>query len=131
MECTWVAYDQPSQHSSVIVARAAATRTIMWFPQPMADARALERLPECLDGVDVALIDATDEILAPRRSTSAGSIGVTRVLDTGSGRPWTRSLVGRAHHVIAPEKYVLKATGHAAEQAVAELCRDSRRRCSE
>ena len=27
----------------------------------------------------------------------------------------------RAHHVIAPEKYVLKETGHPAEQAIAEL----------
>ena len=40
---------------------------------------------------------------------------------TGSGRPWTGSLLGRVDHVIAPEKYALKATGHPAESAALEL----------
>ena len=62
--CTWVTYDQTSQHSTVIVARDHATRTIIWLPQPMADARMLARLPEFLDGVDVALVDSTDAVLA-------------------------------------------------------------------
>jgi sugar/nucleoside kinase (ribokinase family) len=121
VECTWVACDQPSQHSAVIVARADATRTIVWLPQPMADARALERLPEFLDGADVALLDSTDQVLATAALDECERRGVVTVLDTGSGRPWTRSLVDRAHHVIAPEKYVLKETGQPVEQAIAEL----------
>jgi sugar/nucleoside kinase (ribokinase family) len=121
VECTWVAYDGPSQHSAVIAARADATRTIIWLPQPMADARALERLPEFLEGADVALLDSTDEALAGAALDECERRGVVTVLDTGSGRPWTRSLVDRAHHVIAPEKYVLKETGHAAERAISEL----------
>jgi sugar/nucleoside kinase (ribokinase family) len=125
VECTWVAYDQPSQHSAVIVARADATRAIVWLPQPMADARALERLPEFLEGADVALVDSTDQALATAALDECERRGIASVLDTGSGRPWTRSLVDRAHHVIAPEKYVLKETGHAAEQAIAELWGES------
>jgi sugar/nucleoside kinase (ribokinase family) len=121
VECTWVVYDGPSQHSAVIAARADATRTIIWLPQPMADARALERLPEFLEGADVALLDSTDEALASAALDECERRGIVTVLDTGSGRPWTRSLVDRAHHVVAPEKYVLQETGHAAEQAIAEL----------
>ncbi len=120
VECTWVAYDQPSQHSAVIVARAEATRTIIWLPQPMADERMTRRLPEFLDGVDVALLDATDGVLANAALDECRRRGVTTVLDTGSGRPWTEGLMGRSDHVIAPEKYVLKLTGHPAERAAAE-----------
>jgi sugar/nucleoside kinase (ribokinase family) len=126
VECTWVAYDQPSQHSAVIVARGNATRTIIWLPQPMADARMIERLPEFLEGVDVALLDSTDEALATAALDECEKWGVTTVIDTGSGRPWTGSLLDRADHVIAPEKYVLKETGHPAEQAAVELWGDSR-----
>jgi sugar/nucleoside kinase (ribokinase family) len=121
VECTWVAYDQPSQHSAVIVARGDATRVIVWLPQPMADARTLGRLPEFLAGADVALLDSTDEALATAALDECERRGIATVLDTGSGRPWTRRLVDRAQHVIAPEKYVLKETGHRAEQAIAEL----------
>jgi len=124
VECTWIAYDQPSQHSAVIVARADATRTIVWLPQPMADTRALERLPGFLDGADVALLDSTDGTLAAAALDVCERRGITTVLDTGSGRPWTRSLAGRAHHVIAPEKYVVKETGLAAEQAIPQLWSD-------
>ena len=125
VDCTWVAYDQPSQHSAVILARGDATRTIIWLPQPMADARMIERLPEFLDGVDVALLDSTDEALATAALDECEKRGVTTVVDTGSGRPWTGSLLGRADHVIAPEKYVLKETGHPAERAAVELWGDS------
>jgi sugar/nucleoside kinase (ribokinase family) len=125
VECTWVTYDQPSQHSAVILARGDATRTIIWLPQPMADARMIERLPEFLDGVDVALLDSTDEALATAALDECVKRGITTVLDTGSGRPWTGSLLGRADHVIAPEKYVLKETGHPAERAAVELWGDS------
>jgi sugar/nucleoside kinase (ribokinase family) len=125
VECTWVAYDQPSQHSAVILARGDATRTIIWLPQPMADARMIERLPEFLEGVDVALLDATDEALVTAALDECEKKGVTTVIDTGSGRPWTRRLLGRVDHVIAPEKYVLKETGYPAERAAAELWGDS------
>ena len=121
VDCTWVAYDQPSQHSAVILARRDATRTIIWLPQPMADARMVERLPEFLEGVDVALLDSTDEALATAALDECERRGVTTVMDTGSGRPWTGSLLGRVDHVIAPEKYALKATGHPAESAALEL----------
>jgi sugar/nucleoside kinase (ribokinase family) len=121
VECTWVAYDQPSQHSAVILARRDATRTIVWLPQPMADERMIERLPEFLEGVDVALLDCTDEALATAALDECARRGVTTVVDTGSGRPWTASLLGRADHVIAPEKYVLGETGHPAERAALEL----------
>ena len=125
VECTWVAYDQPSQHSAVIVAREDATRTIIWLPQPMADARMIEQLPEFLEGVDVALLDATDEGLATAALDECEKRGITTVIDTGSGRPWTASLLGRVDHVIAPETYVLKETGHPAERAAVELWGDS------
>jgi sugar/nucleoside kinase (ribokinase family) len=121
VECTWVAYDQPSQHSAVILARGAATRTIVWLPQPMADARVIERLPRFLEGVDVALLDCTDEALATAALDECEKRGVTTVVDTGSGRPWTARLLGRADHVIAPEKYALRETGHPAELAALEL----------
>ena len=121
VECTWVTYDQPSQHSAVILARGDATRTIIWLPQPMADARMIARLPEFLEGVDVALLDATDETLATAALDECEKRGVTSVLDTGSGRPWTASLLGRVDHVIAPEKFARKETGHAAERAAVEL----------
>jgi sugar/nucleoside kinase (ribokinase family) len=126
VECTWVAYDQPSQHSAVVVARRDATRTIIWLPQPMADARMVERLPEFLEGADVALVDSTDGVLAGAALDECERRGIVSVLDTGSGRPWTRELARRADHVIAPEKYVLKETGLPAEEAGAELWRDSR-----
>jgi sugar/nucleoside kinase (ribokinase family) len=121
IDCTWVAYDQPSQHSAVIVARGDATRTIVWLPQPMADARMIEQLPEFLEGVDVALLDATDGTLASAALDECASRGITTVLDTGSGRPWTATLLSRADHVIAPEKFVLKETGHPAERAAVRL----------
>jgi sugar/nucleoside kinase (ribokinase family) len=125
VECTWVACDQPSQHSAVILARGAATRTIIWLPQPMADARIVERLPDFLDGVDVALLDSTDATLASAALDECVKRGVTTVIDTGSGRPWTGNLLGRVDHVIAPEKYVVKETGHPAESAAVELWGDS------
>ena len=121
VDCTWVAYDQPSQHSAVIVARGDATRSIIWLPQPMADERAVELLPEFLDGVDVVMLDATDEVLVTAALDECERRGLTTVLDTGSGRPWTRSLLGRVDHVIAPEAFVLKETGHSGEQAAVEL----------
>jgi sugar/nucleoside kinase (ribokinase family) len=121
VDCTWVPYDQPSQHSAVIIARRDATRTIIWLPQPMADARMIERLPEFLEGVDVALLDSTDGALATAALDECERRGVTTVLDTGSGRPWTRRLLGQVDHVIAPEKYVLKETGYPAERAAVEL----------
>jgi len=125
VECTWVAYDQPSQHSAVIVARGDATRTIIWLPQPLADARMIEQLPGFLEGVDVALLDATDEGLATAALDECEKRGITTVMDTGSGRPWTRGLLGRVDHVIAPEKYVLKETGYLAEEAAVRLWGDS------
>ena len=127
VESTWVAYDQPSQHSAVIVARGDATRTIIWLPQPMADARMIEQLPDFLDGVDVALLDATDAGLASAALDECERRGITTVIDTGSGRPWTASLLGRADHVIAPETYVLKESGHPAERAAVELWGDQGR----
>lgn len=117
VDCTWVAYEQPSQHSAVILARSDATRTIIWLPQPLADARALEQLPSVLDGADVALLDCTDEVLASAALDECRRRGVTTVLDTGSGRPWTRSLLDRADHVIAPEKFIVRETGRGAEAA--------------
>ncbi len=125
VDCTWVANDQPSQHSAVILARGEATRTIIWLPQPMADARMVAELPRFLEGVDVALLDVTDETLATAALDECEKRGVTTVIDTGSGRPWTRGLLGRADHVIAAETYVLKETGHSAERAAAELWGDS------
>lgn len=125
IECTWVTYDQPSQHSAVIVARREATRTIVWLPQPRADAHAMERLPEFLDGVDVALLDATDEALTTAALRECRRRDVTTVLDTGSGRPWTRGLLSLTDHVIAPEKFVLKEWGLPAERAVVESRSDS------
>ena len=125
VDCTWVTYDQPSQHSAVILARGDATRTIIWLPQPMADARLIERLPDFLEGVDVALLDSTDQALAEAALDECERRGVTTVIDTGSGRPWTARLLGRVDHVIAPEKYVLKVTGHPAERAALELWGDS------
>jgi sugar/nucleoside kinase (ribokinase family) len=119
--CTWVAYDQPSQHSAVIVARRDAIRTIIWLPQPTADARMIQELPEFLEGVDVALLDSTDEGLTTAALNECERGGTTTVIDTGSGRPWTRRLLGRVDHVIAPERYVLKETGHSAERAATEL----------
>jgi len=125
VDCTWVAYEQPSQHSAVIVAREDATRAIVWLPQPMADARMVGRLPHFLEGVDVALLDATDEVLATAALGECAKRGITTVIDTGSGRPWTRSLLGRVDHVIAPETYVLTETGHSAERAAVELWGES------
>jgi len=125
VDCTWVAYDQPSQHSAVIVARGDATRSIIWLPQPMADERAVELLPGFLDGVDVVMLDATDEVLATAALDECERRGLTTVLDTGSGRPWTRGLLSRVDHVIAPEAYVLKETGHSGEQAAVELWGDA------
>ena len=121
VDCTWVEYDAPSQHSAVLLARRDATRTIVWLPQPMADARMLERLPAFLDGADVALLDVTDEALASAALDECLRQGVTTVVDTGSGRPWTASLLGRGDHVIAPEKYARGQTGLPAEQAAVAL----------
>ena len=125
VDCTWVVYDQPSQHSAVIVARGDATRTIIWLPQPMADERMIEQLPDFLEGVDVALLDSTDETLVAAALDECEKRGVTTVIDTGSGRPWTGRLLGRVDHVIAPEKYVLKETGYPAERAAVKLWGDS------
>ena len=125
VECAWVAYDQPSQHSAVLLARRGGTRTIIWLPQPMADALMVERLPEFLEDVDVALLDATDGTLASAALDECERRGVTTVIDTGSGRPWTRSLLGRGDHVIAPEGFARRETGHSAEQAALELWGES------
>ncbi len=121
VECTWIVYGQPSQHSTVILARADATRTIIWLPQPMADTRATAHLPEFLAGADVALLDATDATLAAATLDECERRRIPTVLDTGSGRPWTRTLVERADHVIAPEVYVCRETGLPADQAAREL----------
>jgi sugar/nucleoside kinase (ribokinase family) len=109
----------------VIIAREDATRTIVWLPQPMADARALEPLPAFLEGVDVALLDATDEALATAALDECETRGITTVIDTGSGRPWTRGLLGRVDHVIAPEKYVVRETGLPADEAASALWGDA------
>jgi sugar/nucleoside kinase (ribokinase family) len=82
-------------------------------------------LPGFLEGVDVALLDATDEALATAALDECEKRGVTTVVDTGSGRPWTRGLLGRVDHVIAPEKYVVKEAGYPAERAAVELRGDS------
>ena len=97
VECTWVAYEQPSQHSAVIVARAGATRTIVWLPQPMADARMIAHLPDFLEGVDVALLDSTDEGLTEAALAECERKGVTTVIDTGPvghgrGECWAGSI---------------------------------------
>jgi len=123
--CTWAVYERPSQHSAVILAKAHATRTIIWLPQPMADERMVSLLPEVLAGADVALLDATDEALVRAALDECERRGVTTVLDTGSGRPWTPSLLGRSDHVIAPEKFVRRLTASAPEQAAVELWADS------
>jgi sugar/nucleoside kinase (ribokinase family) len=125
VDCTWVAYDQPSQHSAVVLARGDATRTIIWLPQPMADARMIGQLPGFLEGVDVALLDSTDEALTTAALDECEKRGVTTVIDTGSGRPWTESLLGRVDHVIAPEKYALKVTAQPAARAAVDLWGDS------
>jgi sugar/nucleoside kinase (ribokinase family) len=121
VECTWAVYDQPSQHSAVILARGEGTRTIIWLPQPFADARMIALLPDFLEGVDVALLDVTDEALATAALDECEKRGVTTVIDSGSGRPWTGSLLGRADHVIAPETYARKVTQHPVEEATVEL----------
>jgi sugar/nucleoside kinase (ribokinase family) len=126
VDCTWIPYDQPSQHSTVILGRSEATRTIVWLPQPMTDERATERLPAFLDGADVALVDCTDGTLASAALDECGRRGIATVLDTGSGRPWTRGLLGRADHVVAPETFARKETGLPPEQAALELWRESR-----
>ncbi len=125
VDCAWVVYDQPSQHSAVLLAREGATRTIVWLPQPMADERMVQQLPEFLEGVDVALLDATDGALASAALDECERRGVTTVIDTGSGRPWTRSLLGRVDHVIAPEGFARRETGRSAEQAALELWGES------
>jgi sugar/nucleoside kinase (ribokinase family) len=81
----------------------------------------IEQLPAFLEGVDVALLDATDEGLASAALDECERRGITTVIDTGSGRPWTRGLLSRADHVIAPEEYVLQETGYPAERAAVEL----------
>ena len=121
VECTWVVYDQPSQHSAVMVVPGDATRTIIWLPQPMADARMIARLPEVLEGVDVAMLDATDEGLARAALDECDKRGITTVVDSGSGRPWTAGLLGRGDHVIAPEKFAVNESGLPAEQAALAL----------
>lgn len=122
---TLITYDQPSQHSAVIVAREEATRTIVWLPQPRADERTFERLPEILDGADVALLDATDGKLAEAALDECERRGITTIIDTGSGRPWTRGLLRRVDHVIAPETFVRKETGNPAERAALDLWGDA------
>jgi sugar/nucleoside kinase (ribokinase family) len=125
VECTWAVYDQPSQHSAVILAQGDGTRTIIWLPQPFADERMIALLPEFLEGVDVALLDVTDEALTTAALDECEKRGVTTVVDSGSGRPWTASLLGRADHVIAPETYVRKLTQRPAEEAAVKLWGDS------
>lgn len=105
IETTWCQHDGPSQHSAVIVAMEKATRTTLWLGQPKATESDLERLPSFLVGADIALLDGTDEALAAAAIASCKQLNIPVVIDTGSGRTWTESLLNGVDYVIAPEKY--------------------------
>ena len=47
--------------------------------------------------------------------------GITTVLDTGSGRPWTAELMAEVDHVIASEKFTRKLTAVTGRDAAAAL----------
>lgn len=102
---SWIVTQQPSQHSAVIVAADRATRSTIWLRQPRADERALEAIPALLDGVDVVLLDCTDEGLSRAVVEEARRQRLTTVIDTGSFKPHSVALLPDVDHVIAPAKW--------------------------
>ncbi|MFT3875117.1 MAG: PfkB family carbohydrate kinase [Propioniciclava sp.] len=121
VDAHWLAYEQPSQHSVVISSREAGSRTIIWKRQPMVTADVAGVVEEFVAELDIVLLDSTDPILASVTVDACRRRGVTTVLDTGSGRPWTASLLGKIDHVIASQKFTGKLTperGLAAAEAL-------------
>lgn len=105
IEATWTVTEGVSQHSAILVATDAATRTTIWLPQPRADRRMIGELDSFLDGADIALLDTTDEQLTRAAVAACRRAGVPTVLDTGSWKDWVRDVLHEFDYPIAPAKY--------------------------
>lgn len=121
VDATWLKHDAPSQHSMVISSRETGSRTIAWKRQPMVTEDVADAVEELVGDLDLVLFDATDPILASVTVDVCRRRGVTTVFETGSGRPWTDALLGKADHVIAPQKYAAKLTHERGTAAAAAL----------
>lgn len=121
IDATWIEFPQPSQQSAIIVGTEEASRATFWLPQPMADARMVACLPDFLADLDVVLLDSTDEHLTRAALDVCEELGVTTVIDTGSGRPWAGPLLSRVDYVICPEKYLIKQWGAAGDDILRDL----------
>jgi sugar/nucleoside kinase (ribokinase family) len=121
IQATWLIRPGPSQHSVILATRDDGSRTTLWTPQPFLSASSTEKLLEFLVDVDIALLDATDPWLYRETVLICRRLGITTVLDTGSGRPWTADYLGEIDYVLASTKYARKLTPLKGVEAAAEL----------
>lgn len=119
--CTWVESEGPSQRSVVISSLDDGSRSIIWKPQPFATPDVRDRVASFLDGLDVVLLDSTDPVLSALTGELCRQRGITTILDTSSGRPWTADLLAHIDHVLASHKYTSKVVDGGGERAARTL----------
>jgi sugar/nucleoside kinase (ribokinase family) len=121
VKVTWREYPTVSQHSVILSAIDAASRTTLWRPQPYVDPSIRPMLRDFLEGVDIVLLDATDPVLSAEAVAACRQMDIISILDTGSGRPWTAALLPEIDIVIASAKFGRKISGLTGPAALADL----------
>lgn len=97
--------DQPSQHSSVILAADTGSRTTIWTAQPRADGAMLDSLPDLLRDADVALLDCTDPALTKAAIAACRELGIATVIDTGGYKESSEEFLADVDYIVSPEKF--------------------------
>jgi sugar/nucleoside kinase (ribokinase family) len=114
LRATLIAAEQPCQHSCILIAADTRTRTTVWVPQPRADDRLLSAVAPAVAQADLVLLDATDPGLCRAALGRATRARVPVLLDTGSYKPWTDSLLGEVDYLVSPEKHFTRIAPDAA-----------------
>lgn len=97
-----------SQNSFVLISGDNGKRTTIWLPQPQASDRLIKNLGESINGSECILLDCTDELLTRAAISEANNQEIPIVLDTGSYKPWSDSILSNVQHIISPKKYFSK-----------------------
>ncbi|MBF6452334.1 PfkB family carbohydrate kinase [Nocardia cyriacigeorgica] len=105
IDTTFHETEQPSQHSSVILAADTGSRTTIWTAQPRADAAMLASLPGLFVGADVVLLDCTDPVLSKSAISTCRALGIPTVIDTGGYKESSEEFLADVDYIVSPEKF--------------------------
>jgi sugar/nucleoside kinase (ribokinase family) len=121
----WYAEHCASQHSFVIVAREAGSRTTVWTGQPKGDQEVARTMASRLSGFTHVLLDCTDEVLTRAVLRVAKESDVVSVIDTGSFKAWSLDVLSDVDHVVSPEKFFTSGWPELEPLDAAQRCFDS------